>query len=77
MRERRQEQEKMLAITMRKLEAADKRVEKLTGVLCFCKFVLFCLINVYWILYVRISMSRVNEMVDFTTLVDITVEDLG
>ena len=32
MRERRQEQEKMLAITIEKLEAADERVEKLTGV---------------------------------------------
>ena len=32
MRERRLEQEKMLAITMRKLEVADERVEKLAGV---------------------------------------------
>ena len=35
MRERRLEQEKMLAITMRKLEVADEKVEKLAGV---CEF---------------------------------------
>jgi hypothetical protein len=32
MKERRQEQEKMLAITLKKIEAADEKVEKLTGV---------------------------------------------